>query len=160
VATYVSNQWVHLFPWLKDTQVTEGLNLYDYLPDQYKQLQLWVKDYVFGRTNIKAFATPDDDTPATIFPAFLKSYMLTNAPGISLDDIGMQYVNRRHAYANWTDFPRPTLVTNTSTAVESLTSSGITNVSPRLTNVFDTVYVELFSLVNPGKIIRTSEMRM
>jgi RHS repeat-associated protein len=160
VATYISNQWVHLYPWLKDTQVIEGLNLYDYLPDQYKQLQLWVKDYVLGKTNIMAFATPDDDTPATVFPAYLNNYLLTNAPGISLDDIGMQYVDRRHVYAAWSDFPRPTWVTNTSTAVESLASTGITNVSPRLTNVFDTVYVELFSLINPGKIIRTSEMRM
>ncbi|TAL05013.1 MAG: hypothetical protein EPO07_04340, partial [Verrucomicrobia bacterium] len=160
VAAYVNGQWVHLFPWLKDTQVTEGLDLYDYLPDSYKQLQLWVKDYVFGRTNIMAFAALDDDTPATIFPAYLKNCLLTNAPGISLDDLGMRYINRRHVYSSWSDFPRPTWVTNTSTAIESLTASTITNVSPRLTNVFDTVYVEIFSLLNPQKTIKTAEMRM
>jgi YD repeat-containing protein len=160
VSTYISNQWVHIFPWLKDTQVTEGLNLRDYLPDQYKELQLWVRDYVFGKTNIMAFASLDDDTPYTIFPAFLSSVFATNAPGISLDDIGMKYVNRRHLYTAWNDFPRPTLVTNTSTAIESLGSTSVTNVSFRLTNVFDTVYVELFSYYNPTKLIHTSEMRM
>ena len=160
VAAYINGQWVHLFPWLKDTQVIEGLDLYDYLPPQYKDLQLWVKDYVTGNTNLMAFATPDDDTPTTIFPAYLKSYLLTNAPGISLDDIGMRYVNRRHLYATWSDFPRPTWVTNASTAVESLTSPDIVNVSPLLTNVFDTVSIELYSLQNPQKDIQTGDMRM
>jgi RHS repeat-associated protein len=160
VATYISNQWVHVFPWLKDSQVTEGLNLRDYLPDQYKELQLWVRDYVYGKTNIMGFASLDDDTPYTIFPAFLSSVLATNTPGISLDDIGMKYVNRRHLYTTWNDFPRPTLVTNTSIAVESLGSTSVTNVSFRLTNVFDTVYVEAFSYYNPTKLIHTSEMRM
>src|SRR5208282_253997 len=32
VVTTISNQTVHIFPWLKDTQITEGLNLYDYMP--------------------------------------------------------------------------------------------------------------------------------
>jgi RHS repeat-associated protein len=160
VATYIGNQWVHLFPWLKDTEVIEGLDLYDYLPDPYKDEQLWVKDYILGQTNLMAFATLADDTPATIYPRWLKNALEQNAPGISLDDIGMHYVNRRHLYATWNEFPRPTWVTNTSIAVESLTASAITNVSPRLTNIFDTIAVELVSVANPLKKIETAEMRV
>ena len=153
VAAYIGNQWVHLFPWLKDYAVTEGLNVYDYLPDPYKQTQLWVKDYVLGKTNILAFATLSDDTPSTIFPRWLDNALKQNAPGISLDDIGMQCINRRHLYAQWTDFPRPTWVTNTSTAMESLAAGG-------MTNVFDTVQVQLFSVANPQKSILTPPLRM
>jgi RHS repeat-associated protein len=160
VAAYINNQWVHLFPWAKDTAIEEGLNIYDYLPTAYKETQLWVRDYLLGKTNIMAFATLDDDTPGTIFPRFLNATLQTNAPGISLDDLGMRYVNRRHVYAQWTDFPRPTWVTNINTAVESLASTGITNVSPALTNIFDTVQVELYSVSNPQKKIQTAAMRM
>lgn len=160
VATYISNQWVHLFPWIKDTAVEEGLDIYDYLPDPYKQTRLWVRDYILGKTNLMTFATPTDDTPATIFPRWLDNALKQNSPGVSLDDIGMRYINRRHLYAQWADFPRPTWTTNTSTAIESLTASGITNVSPTLTNIFDTVQVELYSVNNPQKKIATAEMRM
>jgi RHS repeat-associated protein len=160
VAAYVTNQWVHLFPWAKDTAVEEGLNIYDYLPTAYKETQLWVRDYLLGKTNIMAFATPDDDTPGTIFPRFLNAALQTNAPGISLDDLGMRHVNRRHVYAQWSAFPRPTQVTNVNTAVESLASAGITNVSPALTNIFDTVQVELYSVSNPQQKIQTAPMRM
>ncbi len=160
VAAYVNNQWVHLFPWAKDTAVEEGLNISDYLPSAYKETQLWVRDYLLGKSNIMAFATLDDDTPGTIFPRFLNSVLQTNAPGISLDDLGMRYINRRHAYAQWTDFPRPTWVTNVNAAVESLASTEITNVSPALTNLFDTVQVELYSVSNPQKKMQTPAMRM
>ena len=160
VAAYVNNQWVHIFPWLKDYSVEEGLNIYGYLPDPYKQMQLWVRDYVLGKTNITAFATLSDDTPSTIFPRWLDDALKKSAPGVSVDDIGMRYVNRRHLYAQWSDFPRPTWVTNTSTAVESLASSGVTNVSPALTNVFDTVQVQLYSVANPQKSVLTPPLRM
>ncbi len=160
VAAYVSNQWVHLFPWIKDTAVEEGLDLWDYLPDPYKETQLWVRDYLLGQTNLMAFATLNDDTPGTIFPRWLNHALQQNAPGISLDDIGMRYRNRRQLYAQWSAFPRPTWVTNTSTAIESLASSGITNVSPTLTNIFDTVQVDLYSVANPQKNLATAALRM
>lgn len=160
VATYINNQWVHIFPWIKDTAAVEGLDVYDFLPNPYKDTQLWVKDYVLGKTNIMAFATANDDTPGTIFPRWLDNALKQDAPGVSLDDLGMRYVNRQHLYSQWSDFPRPTWVTNTSVAVESLASSGVTNVSPTLTNIFDSIQVELYSLNNPQKIITTPLLRM
>src|SRR5262249_21060265 len=32
VAAYVDGRWVHLFPWIKDTEIIEGPNLYDFVP--------------------------------------------------------------------------------------------------------------------------------
>jgi YD repeat-containing protein len=162
VAVYLTNEsrWVHLFPWLKDTSLVEGFDLWDFLPNENKILYGWVRDYVFARTNLMSFVSGDDDSAGYIFPRYLNQFLETNAPGVSIDDIGVQVLNRRHLYSRWDDFPRPTWVTNQSTAVESLTSSGITNVSPRLTNIFNTVSVELFSVNNPQKKIATSEQCM
>ena len=35
VAAYIGTNWVHIFPWLKDYEITEGLNLYDCMPTNY-----------------------------------------------------------------------------------------------------------------------------
>ncbi len=160
VAAYVSNQWVHLFPWIKDTQVEEGLNVQDYLPAPYQQIQLWVKDYIMGKSNLMAHVQDGNNTAASVFKNFLKAELARNAPGVSIDDLGIRCANRRHLYTTWTDFPRPTLVATNSIAVESLGSPGITNVSSRLTNVFDTVQVQLYSVMNPQKEIWTPPLRM
>lgn len=159
VAAYVGTNWVHLFPWLKDTEVREGLNLYDYMPTNYTTSYQWVKDYLYGKTNILGLSA-DDDTPQTLFPLYVKQVLSTNAPGISLDDVGMQMVNRRHAFNRWQDFPRPPVVTNTSIAVESLGASAITNVNSRLTNIFDTLSVTVSSVANPNTKLATGTLRM
>lgn len=158
VAAYIGTNWVHLFPWLKDTEVIEGLNLYDYMPSNYKTSYQWVRDYLYGKTNIMGLSV--DDTPQTLFPLFVKQSLETTAPGISLDDIGVQIRNRRHLYTRWGDFPRPPVVTNVSTAVESLGSSMITNVNPRLTNIFDTVSVTVSSVTNPATKLATGDLRL
>jgi len=161
VAVYIDGKWVHIFPWLKDASVTEGVSICDVLPDPYKTTQLWVKDYVMAKTNIMGFAKPDDDTGGTVFKRYLNKVLETNAPGISMDDIGMRYVNRRHLYTRWEDFPRPTWVTNVCIPVTGLGATDGTNVSPRLTiSIYDTVVIELFSVNNPQKGIKTGELRM
>ena len=159
VAAYIGTNWVHLYPWLKDTEVVEGLNLYDFMPANYKTSYQWIKDYLYGKTNIMGLSS-DDDTPQTLFPLFVKSILAINSPGISLDDIGVRAVNRRHLYARWSDFPRPTMVTNSSIAVESLGSFSITNVNPLLTNIFDTVSVTVSSDVNPNTKLTSGTLRM
>ena len=160
VAAYIGTNWVHLFPWLKDYQIVEGLNLWEEMPTNYSSAYPWVSDYLYGRTNLLSLGTNGDNTVSVIFPAFLKQTLLQNHPGISVDDIGVQILNRQHYYARWQDFPTPTWVTNVSTPVESLASSAITNVSPTLTNVFDTVSVEIYSAANPTNDIRTGDMRL
>jgi RHS repeat-associated protein len=160
VAAYIGTNWVHIFPWLKDYEITEGLNLYEYMPTNYSSAYPWVRDYIYGNTNLLSLATNGDNTPRVIFPAYLKQTLLQNHPGVSVDDIGVQILNRQHYYSRWQDFPTPTWLTNVSTPLESLTSSGITNISPTLTNIFDTVSVEIYSVSNPTNAIQTGAMRL
>ena len=160
VAAYIGTNWVHIFPWLKDYQIVEGLNLYDEMPTNYSSAANWVHDYVFGSTNLLSLAVDGDNTPRVIFPKFLQQTLRQNHPGISVDDIGVNVFNRQHYYARWQDFPTPTWVTNVSTPLESLTSSAITNISPTLTNIFDTVSVEIYSSTDPTKDIQTGDLRL
>jgi RHS repeat-associated protein len=160
VAAYIGTNWVHIFPWLKDYQIVEGFNLYDEMPTNYSNAYGWVHDYVYGKTNLLSLAVAGDNTPRVIFPAYLQQTLLQNHPGIFVGDIGVDVFNRQHYYARWQDFPTPTWVTNVSTPLESLTSSAITNISPTLTNIFDTVSVEIYSQTDPTKDIQTGDMRL
>ena len=160
VAAYIGTNWVNIFPWLKDYEITEGLDLYDYMPTNYSSAYPWVRDYIYGNTNLLSLAANGDNTPRVIFPNFLQQTLEQNYPGVSVDDLGVQILNRRHYYPRWQDFPTPTWVTNSSIAVESLTASAITNVSPSMTNIFDTLSVEIYSVVDPNKDIQTGDMRL
>jgi RHS repeat-associated protein len=160
VAAYIGTNWVHIFPWLKDYEINEGLNLYEEMPTNYSNAYGWVKDYIYGKTNLLSLAVDGDNTPRVIFPKFLQQTLLANHPGVSVDDIGVEIFNRQHYYARWQDFPAPTWVTNVSTPLESLTSSAVTNISPTLTNIFDTVSVEIYSFNNPARDIQTGDLRL
>jgi RHS repeat-associated protein len=157
VAAYVNGQWVHLFPWLKDTEVTEGLNLYDYLPTDYNNGYKWVKKYLTGDTNIFSLDS-ETDVPSILFTKFLQHSLLINAPGVSVDDIGTRAFNRRNQYARWGDFPTPFAVTNGAVnTVHDLTS--ITNIFPTWTNIFDTISIQVFSNSATNKSIFTGDLR-
>jgi hypothetical protein len=158
VAAYIGTNWVHIFPWIKDTEIVQGLNLWEEMPTNYTDAYQWVRDYMYGSSNLLSLTQDGDNTPRVIFPVYLQQTLLQNHPGVSVDDIGTQIVNRQHYYASWGAFPTPTWVTNVSTPIESLSSSAITNVDPNLTNVFDTVSVEVFSVTDPTKDIKTGDM--
>ena len=160
VAAYVNGRWVHLFPWLKDYEVIEGMDLRDVLSSSYPDAFSWVRDYIMGNTNLMAFASPTDQTFGYIYPRWLESSIQQTAPGLSAEDVGMRWRNRPQYRSRWEDFPQPTQVTNTFTAIENLTSTGITNISPALTNIFNTVAVEVYSKANPLKRITTPPLRM
>ena len=160
VAAYIGTNWVHIFPWLKDCEINEGLNLFDEMPTNYSNAYDWVHDYIYGNTNLLSLAVDGDNTPRVIFPRFLQQTLLQNHPGVSVDDIGVKIINRQHYYARWQDFPTPTWLTNLSTSIESLSASAITNVNPALTNLFDTLSVEIYSLNDPTKDINTGNMRL
>ncbi|HXI72020.1 MAG TPA: transglutaminase domain-containing protein, partial [Verrucomicrobiae bacterium] len=160
VAAYIGTNWVHIFPWLKDYEISEGFDLYDMMPTNYSNAYGWLKDYIYASTNLLNLAVDGNNTPSVIFPRFLQQTLQQNHPGISVDDIGVKILNRRHNYARWQDFPTPTWITNVSRSIENLTSSAITNISPTLTNIFDTVSVEIYSLADPTKDIQTGDMRL
>ena len=160
VAAYIGTNWVHIFPWMKDYRINEGLNLFDEMPTNYSNSYEWVHDYIYGNTNLMSLAVDNDNTMRVIFPRYLQQTLLQNHPGVSVDDIGVKIINRQHYYARWQDFPTPTWVTNVSTPIENLSSSSITNINPALTNVFDTMSVEIYSLNDPTKDIKTGDMRL
>jgi RHS repeat-associated protein len=160
VAAYIGTNWVHIFPWLKDYRMVEGVNLFDEMPTNYANAYLWMRDYIYGKTNLMSLAVDGDNTPRVIFPRFLQQTLLQNHPGISVDDIGMKIINRQHYYARWQDFPTPTWLTNVSTTITNLSSTALTNVNPALTNIFDTMSVEIYSLSDPTKDIFTGDMRL
>ncbi len=160
VAAYINGQWIHLFPWLKNTEVTEGLNLFDYLPAGYNTDASWISHYLAADTNIYGLSA-ETDVPSTLFPLFVQQCLLTNAPGVSLDDIGTTVVNRQVEYNQWSDFPTPFAVTNGAVnTVHDLTS--ITNISgyANWTNIFDTVSVKVFSTTHTNKSLFTGNLRM
>ncbi len=161
VVTTISNQTVHIFPWLKDTQITEGLNLYDYMPTNYDNGFKWLSHYLYADTNILGLSA-ESDAPSVLFPRFVKGQLLANAPGISLDDIGVNAFNRQHYYLRWQDFPTPSVVNNPAqvVCVDSLASPAITNVSPALTNIFDTVTLTIYSQNNPTNQMTIGPLRM
>jgi RHS repeat-associated protein len=160
VAAYTGTNWVHIFPWLKDYELDEGLDLYAHMPPNYPTAHHWVRDYVHAAPDPLSLAVDDDNTPGAIFPRFLTQTLAQNHPGVSLDDLGTRVINRRHHYPRWEDFPRPTWLTNTSFAVKSLADPAITNVSPLLTNIFDTLSVEIYSVTDPTKRIQTGALRL
>jgi RHS repeat-associated protein len=160
VAAYIGTNWVHIFPWLKDYRINEGLNLFDEMPTNYSNAYEWVHDYIYGNTNLLSLAVDGDNTMRVIFPRYLQQTLLQNHPGVSVDDIGVKIINRQHYYARWQDFPTPTWVTNVSTSIENLSSSSLTNINPALTNVFDTMNVEIYSKSDPTKDIKTGDMRL
>jgi YD repeat-containing protein len=159
VAAYVNGQWVHLFPWLKNTAVTEGLNLYDYMPTNYNNGYKWIRQYLTGDTNIFSL-NPESDTVSTLFPLFVQNALLTTAPGISLEDIGTTVVNRQVEYNKWSDFPTPFAVTNGAvTTVHDLTSITTNSGFSTWTNIFDTVSVQVFSQAATNKSLFTGDLR-
>ncbi|MDB6021366.1 MAG: hypothetical protein JWQ04_1223 [Pedosphaera sp.] len=159
VAAYIGTNWVHIFPWLKDTEVSEGFDLHDFLPPPDNTPYKWSRDYIYGATNILNLSR-EDDTPMTLYPLWLKKTLNESVPGMSLDDFGMHFRNRPQYRSRWTDFPNPTYVTNSSIAVESLGSTGITNVNPAFTNIFDTINVEVKSVTNPGTKVSSGDLKL
>ena len=63
--------------------------------------------------------------------------------------MGVQIRNRRHLYAQFSDFPKPFSLTGASTVVESL------KVIP---NLFNTIDIQVWSQAAPTKLIDTTEL--
>lgn len=157
VAVHDGTNWLHLFPWLKDTEVIEGLDLYDHLPDSFNNGYKWTREYL--RMNKEIFQLGlAKDTPAELFPAFVQYNLYHRFPGINLGDIGVKISDRKHHCSRWQDFPRPTFLTNEIFAVESM--GVITNTFANLTNVFNTLAVEVSSVTNSERKILTGDLRL
>lgn len=154
VVANIGTNTVHIFPWLKDHEIVEGINLYDYMPTNYNTALKWSEDYVRGNPAI--LALDSENLPATLFPKFVQQILNTNqlSSRISIDDLGVRSFNRRHQFPDWSYLPQPNVATNLSTVsiVGSLTDS--TNTFSFLANIFDTVRVEVYkNSVTTGNLL-------
>src|ERR1044071_1208247 len=133
VAAYINNQWTHLFPWIKDTEIIEGPNVYDFMPAAYDNATKWVVGYLFNRPEIVGLGDAND-TPEVLFTRYVTQQLQANAPGVSFDVLGVRAVNRKKSYNAWDEFPKPTWVASTNLTADTLSDSLLTNSSFRAWN--------------------------
>ncbi len=153
VAAYIDGKWIHLFPWIKDVEVTERKNLWSYFPDRYKNAMDWIKNYLFKDPAIRSLS--DKDNVATLFPLYASEQL--SQSNLTLDDIGIKFRNHIKNYISWEDFPKPWKADPVADK----------NLSFNLSNdFFDTISIEIFSDRNHnGKaepdelILKTGDLR-
>ena len=100
VAAYINGQWVHIFPWLKDTSVTEGYNLSDYLPQGYQTGLQWLQAYINRDNSLlpttgssgTTWSTVEQDNPGYLYPLWLDKQLA--ASGLDESDIGVTVYDR------------------------------------------------------------------
>ena len=96
VVVNVGTNTYHIWPWLKDTEIVEGANFYDYLPTNYNTALKWVENYVRGDTNIMNLDS--ENIVSKLLPEFIQEYLDPQSPTLSLDSLGVRAFNRRHQY--------------------------------------------------------------
>jgi RHS repeat-associated protein len=149
VAAYIGSNWVQVFPWMKDTEISEGFNFYDFMPTNYNSGYKWMTGFIAGDTNI--FSLSDSDQPFDLLPKFIQKNLNDSHYGLSVDDMGVKLINRKHLYAQWTDFPKPFSLSGTPLVVESLKTN---------LDLFNTVRIQVFSENDPSKVIDSTELRV
>lgn len=146
VAAYVpdseqggSNRWVHIFPWLADTEITEGKDFYEHMapasgsdPDGVRNAWQWLDRYVRGDSNLLSLA--EGNVPSAILPKYIESRLKANHPGVAPDEIGVRIGNRKNHLTRLADLPRPFSVT--------AAPAYWTNLSQKA-NIFDTLQVQI-----------------
>ena len=133
---------------MKDTEITEGFNLYDYMPTNYNSGYKWLTHFHCQRHK-HLFLEQFRSSRWFCCRLFIQNALNQNYPGMSVSDLGMQIVNRRHLYSQWSDFPVPFALSGAPIIVESLKTN---------LNLFNTLEVQVYSQANPTNLIDTSEM--
>jgi len=142
VVANIGTNTVYIFPWLKDHEIVEGVNLYDYMPANYSTALQWVEQYVRGNTNI--LNLDSENVVSKLFPEFVQQYLSPLGPSFSMDNLGVRAFNRQHQFPSWSYLPQPDAVTNLNTlaVVDNLSDTGN---FPFLANVFNTVRVQVYN---------------
>lgn len=145
VVANIGTNVVHIFPWMKNTEIVEGDEIYDFMPTNYPSAYPWIKDYALAKPEIMALGD-FKDTATTFWRNYLTGVLNTNQsqPNLSLDRFGVRAFNRRLAVNTWNDLPKPNFLTNQTlvAVVPTLTENPATY--PFLTNLFDRVRIEVF----------------
>ncbi len=131
---------ISLFPWMKEIQVNEGYDLYNFMPEEYASADRWILRYLKGDERILKHIGPDgDDTAAVLFSRFVEEEV--RKQGLSLADMGIHRIPLKKQFASWRDFPRPKIKGN------SQVFSSLEN-RPEL---FSSVIIKISSHKNPEK---------
>ena len=159
VAAYIDGKWIHLFPWLKETEITEGKNLWDYFPVGYQTGGKWLMKYLLNDPNIRSLSKEDHLAP--LFEAYANQKL--SAAGLTLDDVGMKIVDREQNCSTWDDFPRPwktpTITKENLVANLDATSPGQNpKMLPFLKDIFDTIDLTIFSDRKGSKLLPGSSV--
>jgi RHS repeat-associated protein len=146
VVANIGTNTVQIFPWIKNTSIVEGQNIYAYTPPNYPDAYSFVKAYALANPALMALASPNAGI-ATVWQKWLTSVINTNQlqPNLSLNSFGVVAYNRPNTYTSWNQLPVPDFMTNQSlvSVVHTLSDSSITY--PFLTNMFDTIRIQVFN---------------
>ncbi len=110
VVFFDGQEWIALFPWLKEMQVNEGFNLYSFMPEKYATAERWILHYLQGDERIlKHIGEDGDDSAGVLFSRFVEEEL--QLQGLSLADVGIQRTLLKKQFKTWEDFPRPQIKT-------------------------------------------------
>lgn len=168
VATYINGKWVHIFPWLKDTEVSERKDIWNYFPIGYQMGKQWLLHYLLNDPTIRSLSK--EDNIGTLFPLYAEKELKKS--NLTLDDVGIKYKNRPYNCSK-DDFPRPwrTPVISDDNLAQNLDASQNPKLASTLTDIFDTIDIAVISdrkgTGNPDlkahqgePVIHTGPMRM
>lgn len=142
VLLFDGNEWVSLFPWVKEMQIREEYDLYHSLPEDFATPHRWMLRYLKSDEAILKYAGSDeDDTPAFLFVRSVEDEL--RKKGLSLSDVGIERISIKKQFSSWSDFPRPS-VHGTVQIYRSLAA---------VDHVFALARLSIQSRNNPQKII-------
>ncbi len=147
------SKWVHVFPWMKDTEIVEGQELYSLMPAGYRTGYQWMRKYLDKDNTILSLSS-ESDSVGELFGTFLEKSLRDTHPEFSIDDVGVKARNRRHYFTRWDDFPQPWEVTETN---GTMTVQSDLSATP---DIFDTVEVDVWSDRNSNGLWDSGEPRI
>ncbi len=152
VAYYDENKkaWVHLFPWIKETKVTEGYDLYGLMPEGYKSGLAWARHYLEDDPRILKHIQDDgNNTVAILFKRFVVE--VAKEKGITPETIGVRYQNIKKSFSGWHGFPKPLCFEGEISFLDTIAKRD---------DLFATVQFRLNSVQNPRKEFTVKTMRL
>ncbi|NNM43552.1 MAG: hypothetical protein HKM07_04350 [Chlamydiae bacterium] len=146
VRFYNGENWISLFPWMKDMQVETGDNLYSLLPKDYASPDLFILRYLTNDEEILKHVGPDgDDTLGVLFTRFVEEEL--RKKGASLQDVGVHRSILKKQYVSWNDFLCPTI--KNFRIIPDLNKDS---------DIFAKIKLELSSAEDPKKKIETTHI--
>jgi RHS repeat-associated protein len=141
VILWNGEEQISLFPWMKEIQVHEGHDLYNFMPQEYASADSWILCYLKGDEKILKHIGPDgDDTTAVLFTRFVEEEL--RKQGLSLSDVGIHRRQLKKQFVSWKDFPRPSSIQGNHQIIDFLDN---------IPNLFAYAEIEVFSHENPHK---------